>query len=244
MALERARPDPARQAFALVLAHQLEQVGLVMTLLVVQLARVQLHRRTPGVGLHAATPPAGAARAIDLHDHVADLSRAAAPGPRLAVEDQSAANSRPPEDAEQRVIRPSSAELELRVGGDLHVVADADRDPADPSASRRVAASGNVPSQPGRLRALVTFPSSIVPGEPTPIPASSAGSISAALAASRSAPSISAATSSVRRSSASDGVPIRAPCGRRRRQPSGSSSRRGRSRRRWSSAPSSRMERT
>ena len=165
--LERARPDPTRQAFAVVLAHQLEQVGLVMTLPLVELARVQLHRRTPGVGLHAATPPAGAARAIELHDHVADLSRAAAPGPRLAVEDQSAANSRPPEDAEQRVIRPSSAELELRVGGDLHVVADA-VDLGASSASRSVAASGNVPSQPGRLRALVTFPSSIVPGRADP----------------------------------------------------------------------------
>src|SRR4029077_17664119 len=40
-----------------------------------------------------------------------------------------------------------------------------------PSASRRLSASGNVPSQPGRLRALVTAPSAIVPGEPTPIPA-------------------------------------------------------------------------
>src|ERR1700691_381699 len=64
-----------------------------------------------------------------------------------------------------------------------------------PSASASVLASGNVPSQPGRLRALVTSPPSIVPGEPTPIPSSWAVSTCAALAASRSALSIAAATS-------------------------------------------------
>ena len=58
-----------------------------------------------------------------------------------------------------------------------------------------VAASGNVPCQPGRLRAPVTLPSATVPGEPTPTPARAAGSSSAAAAASRSAAAISAATS-------------------------------------------------
>jgi hypothetical protein len=64
-----------------------------------------------------------------------------------------------------------------------------------PSAAWSVAASGNVPSHPGRLRALLTLASSIVPGDPTPMPASALGAISAAVAASRSAAAISAATS-------------------------------------------------
>ena len=70
-----------------------------------------------------------------------------------------------------------------------HVVAERHRaaeQPFELGAERR-----SVPSQPGRLRALVTSPPRTVPGEPTPTPASSAGSISAAAAASRSACSIS-----------------------------------------------------
>src|SRR5215207_3226940 len=67
-----------------------------------------------------------------------------------------------------------------------------------PSASFSVAASGKLPSQPGRLRAAETMPvfSSASPGEPTPTPLSSAGSTLACSAASRSAAAISAATPS------------------------------------------------
>src|SRR5437016_9538643 len=64
-----------------------------------------------------------------------------------------------------------------------------------PSARSSVAPSGNTPSQPGRLRALRTLVPSIVPGEPTPTPASAPTSTPALAAASRSAASISAATS-------------------------------------------------
>ena len=68
---------------------------------------------------------------------------------------------------------------------------------AGPSSSWSAPASGNEPSQSGRLRALVTVPasSSTSPGEPTPIELSSDGSVSAAAAAPRTASAISAATS-------------------------------------------------
>ena len=57
--------------------------------------------------------------------------------------------------------------------------------------------SAKVPSQPGRLRALETVPSSssTAPGEPTPTPVSSEVSTPAACAASRSAPAIASETS-------------------------------------------------
>src|SRR5215216_3635328 len=57
--------------------------------------------------------------------------------------------------------------------------------------------SGYVPSQSGRLRALVTVPasSSTTPGDPTPTAVSSPGATPAASAASRSAPIIASATS-------------------------------------------------
>ena len=147
--------------------------SVLRALLLVQLAHVGFHRGPSRIRLHAAAPPARAARAVDLDDHVPDLAGAAAPGPRLAVEDQAAAHARAPEHPEQRAVQPSRAELELGVGRDLHVVAD--RDTAAERRVRASSASGNVPSQPGRLRALVTLPSSIVPGEPTPTPASDAG---------------------------------------------------------------------
>ncbi len=85
------------------------------------------------------------------------------------------------------------AQLELRLGGHLHVVADVD---GVPSCSESVAASSKVPSQPGRLRALPTVPavSSTSPGEPTPMPASSSVSAPADLAASCMAATIWAAT--------------------------------------------------
>ena len=61
-----------------------------------------------------------------MHD-VADLPGAAAPAPWLAVEHRAAADAGSPEDAEQRVELPARAELELRDGRDLHVVAERDR---------------------------------------------------------------------------------------------------------------------
>ena len=63
-----------------------------------------------------------------------------------------------------------------------------------PSAFFRVSASGKVPSQSGRFRALVTVPSSITPGEPTPTPASAPASTAASAAASRIVSAIAAAT--------------------------------------------------
>src|SRR5205085_37760 len=75
-ALERARPDTAGEARVFVLAHELEELGLAP--LVDEAARVRFHRRASRVGLHAAPPPARAARAADLDHHVPDLACAAA----------------------------------------------------------------------------------------------------------------------------------------------------------------------
>src|ERR671914_687931 len=65
------------------------------------------------------------------------------------------------------------------------------------NAALSFSASGYVPSQSGRLRALVTVPasSSTAPGEPTPIADSPPGATPASSAASRSAPIIASATS-------------------------------------------------
>ena len=54
------------------------------------------------------------------------------PAPRLAVEDQPAADAGPPEDPEQRAERPARAELELGHGRDLDVVAERHRQPSSP----------------------------------------------------------------------------------------------------------------
>ncbi len=125
--LERVFPDRARQARAVVLLGQLEQIGLGALLMLAP--RAGLHRRAPGVGLHAAAPPAGALGAVELDDHVADLPGAATAEPRLAVEDQPAADAGAPEDAEHRVIRLAGAERELGLGRHLDVVADQHRGP-------------------------------------------------------------------------------------------------------------------
>jgi hypothetical protein len=62
-----------------------------------------------------------------LHDHgVTDLAGATAPVPRLAVEDQAAADAGAPEDSEQRAVGLTGAEHELRVGRDADVVAERD----------------------------------------------------------------------------------------------------------------------
>ena len=137
----------------------------------------------------------------------------------------------------ERIAAPG-AELELGVGRDLHVVAERDRRAERSPAARRRA--GRCPPSRAGCARCVTVPASasIAPGEPTPMPSSADGSIPAASAASRSAAAI--AVGDVGRpaaSSASAGAPGRGRCCRRRRRPSGSSCRRGRSRRAlWPSA--------
>ena len=138
------------------------------------------------------------------------------PRPGLAVEDQPAADAGPPEDAEQRVVRPPGAELELGVGGDLHVVADphlrAERGLELRGQRERAFPVGQVARAGARLRRRSSRAS-----RPRSRPAC-AGSISAALAASRSASAIASATSC--RSTARGcrhGARTRARCDRRRR---------------------------
>src|SRR5262245_41021162 len=92
-------PDAAGEAVAVVLVHQLEEVGLGPIL--VPAPRLGFHRATTRIGLHAASSPARALGPVALDDHVADLARGAAAEPGLAVEDEAAADSRPPEDADQ-----------------------------------------------------------------------------------------------------------------------------------------------
>ena len=133
--LERVGPDGARQPRAAALLHQLEQVGLG--------ALVDL-----APGLEPPSPPAprrppcsragrtgsGRRRA---DDHVADLAGAAASQPRLAVEDQPAADAGAPEHAEHRVVWLAGAQLELRLGGHLDVVAEVDGGAEARSRARR-----------------------------------------------------------------------------------------------------------
>ena len=151
---------PLVSARALALLHQLEQVGLAA--LLDELARVRFHRRATGVGLHAAAPPARAARAVQLDDDVPDLRRAAAPAPRLAVEHDAAADARSPEDAEQRVV--GLARRRARTRRRSRPARRCRARPRSRAPSSSVSASGKVPSQPGRLRALVTAPSVDRPG--------------------------------------------------------------------------------
>ena len=227
---ERAVPDAARQPRAPALLHDLEQVGLLAVL--VRLARPALHRRAAGVRLHAAEPPAAAALAADAHDDVADLAARAPPGPRAAVEDDPAADPGPPEHAEQRPVGPPGAEGELRVGGDLDVVAE-----VQARAERLLEgrAERELALPVGQVAALVTVPAfaSTSPGEPTPTPASASVSTPASLAASVIAAAIAAATSA--------GPPVVGVGWRAwpsttwagRRRPPGSSCRRDRCRRVW-----------
>ena len=99
--------------------------------LVDALARAGLHRAAAGVGLHAAAAAARALGAVEADDHVADLARGLAAHPRLAVEDQAAADARAPEDAEQARVLAGGADLELGVGGEVDVVAERDRRAAE-----------------------------------------------------------------------------------------------------------------
>ena len=93
------------------------------------LARLDLHRLAARVGLHAALAPAGAACAAHLHDHVPDLRRRPSAEPRLAVQDQAAADAGAPPDAQDGVELLGGAQLELGLDCDLDVVADPHRDP-------------------------------------------------------------------------------------------------------------------
>ena len=168
---QRALPDAGGEPVAAALLHDLEQDGLL--LLLDAPARAGLHRAAAGVGLHAAAAAAAALGAVDADDHVADLAGGLAADPRLAVEDQAAADAGAPEHAEQRVVLARGADLELGVGGEVDVVAERHRHAASSfsSALRRL----NEPDHSDRFMAPETVPlaSSTLPGEPTPTPARS-----------------------------------------------------------------------
>src|SRR5262249_22667283 len=100
--LQRACPDAAREHRAAAPLHDLEELGVGAVS--VQLARPPLQRLAPGVGLEAPVAAAGALRAVLLHDHVADLAGRSAAGPRLALQDQAAADARATEHAEERRV--------------------------------------------------------------------------------------------------------------------------------------------
>ena len=166
-----------------------------------------------------------------LDDHVADLAGAAAAEPRLAVEDEAAADAGAPEDAEQRLVGPAGAEVELGLGGDLDVVADLDRG-AELLARARARAGRCRPSRagsaPGKRSRCARSTS---PGEPTPTPASALGLDARRLRRLRIASAICSATScGAAAGRASAGAPRRAPATCRRRRRSGSWCRRGRCR--------------
>ena len=140
---QRAGPDAAGQPVATALLHDVEERGVLAV--VVQLPRAGLHRGAPRVGLHAAAAAAGAAGAVAAHDDVADLARGPAPEPGLAVEHEAAADAGAPEDAEDGVELAGGAELELRVGRDLDVVAEL-HGRADPSAEVLAEREGAFPA--------------------------------------------------------------------------------------------------
>ncbi len=179
--LERSRPDAAGEPGAVVVLHQLQKVCLLAFL--DELAHVLLHGRTPRICLHTAPPAAGTAGAADLHDHVADLTGATTPTPLLPLQDHATSDTGAPRNPEQRRERTCPAPR-----WNSAAVATWTSLPSftsGPSSSFRAFASGNVPSQSGRLRARVTSPPSTVPGEPTPMPPSWETSTLASCAASR-----------------------------------------------------------
>ena len=149
----------------------------------------------PGVGLHAAASPAGALGAAALDDHVADLPGGAAAEPRLAVEDQPAADAGAPEDADQAVELAPGAEVELGFGRDLDVVADPDLGPQaffECLAEREAALPVGQVAGAGDDAGLLV---GVAGGADPDALAASAVSTPAASAASRSASAIAAATS-------------------------------------------------
>src|SRR2546423_1498831 len=122
--LERPLPDAAGQPGTSALLHQLEQLGLLALLR--PLAGPGLHRGAARVGLEAPATPTRAPGTALLDDHMPDLARPAPAEPRLACENQAAADPSPPEHAEQRLVLTAGAQIELGVGGHLDVVADPD----------------------------------------------------------------------------------------------------------------------
>ena len=200
----------------------------VLCALFVLAARLGFHRRAPGVGLHAALAPAGALGAAALDDHVADLAGGAAAEPRLAVEDQAAADAGAPEDAEQgRELarrRRAGTRLRSRPGRRCRC------GPRSRGRLASVRASGKLPSQPGRFRAAGDDAGLLVgvAGRADPDPARSAGStLGGGGRLAQRGRHRRRRRRRGRRWSASGGVLRRAPCRRRRRSRSGSSSRRG-----------------
>ncbi len=212
----------ARQPRAPALLHQLEQVGPAALLDLSLRARASIEAR-PGVRLDASAAAARAQRAVDLDHHVADLAGAAAPEPRLPVEDQPAADAGAPEHAEQRPVWLAGAELELGVGRDLHVVADVHRRCRAAPRQRRPEREAPVPVRAGCARSTPRrLAASTTPGEPTPTPFSSAGSTPASLRrVDQRRRHLGRRPPRGPPRSASAGAPSRAPCcADRRRSPS------------------------
>ena len=191
--LQGPLPDAAREPVAAALLHDLEQLRLLALLL--ESPGLGLHRAPARVGLHATRVAGAALGPAAADDHVADLARGAAAQPRLAAEDQPAADAGAPERPQHRSCRacrhragtPRPPPLARRCRPS----------PACPGRPRASRLAGRSPSQPGRLRAFETTPVSSFasPGEPTPTPASDFVSTPACSAASRRAPAIAAATS-------------------------------------------------
>src|SRR5262249_34878394 len=122
--VECTRPDSALQPRAVVLLHDLEEVGLLPAR--DQLAGARLHRCATRVRLEAAAPAAGAPRPAPFDDHVPDLAGRSTAGPGLAVEDDAAADAGAPPDAEQRRMLLRGAEVKLPVDRDVDVVVEVD----------------------------------------------------------------------------------------------------------------------
>ncbi len=142
--LEGLRPDAAREPRLVAALHDLEEPGRLV-LLVVELARVGLHRAAAGIRLEAPDAAARARRAAPPDDHVADLAGRSPTLPALALEDQPATHARAPEDAEQVLVRRACTELELGQGRDVDVVADRDRS-AERGGERRGQREDDVPA--------------------------------------------------------------------------------------------------
>ena len=173
--LERALPDAARQAVAVVLGGQLEELRLGAV--VVQAARVGLHRRAAGVGLEAAAAPARAAPAA-LRGSPCGRSRRRRRARARACR-RGSARRRCPCPRRRRAASGRACRRRARTRRwwrrRRRCRARSCVPSADCSAAREREAGA---SQPGRLSACATVPASesIVPGEPTPTPRSCAGS--------------------------------------------------------------------
>ena len=119
--LQRPQPDAAREPVAAALLHQLEEHRLA---LLGELARALLERAAARVRLDAPVEPAVAATAAGLRADVPDLAGRAAPDEVAAVDHDAAADTRAPEDAEERLEAAAGAEPALGLDGDVDVVAD------------------------------------------------------------------------------------------------------------------------